>query len=194
MRAISIAPPHDRDAERRERAELGADHHRADDQDRRVGEDPDRGEQRRDHHEGRKLKESSVLSLTVSLDLLPEHRVRGESLRLAHRLARRERDRRVDASIEMPPVSSRPSAQSCSSDEADVLARDVGVDHVSCRLDRRPGNVDDVRHGDELAEEREHLRDECRRDDQAGRMVTRATVGRNAADGAGRRSVAELLP
>ncbi len=60
----------DGDADAGERAELGADHHRPDDQDQRVGEDPHGGDQRRDDHErdegARELADSEVRSSTSS--------------------------------------------------------------------------------------------------------------------------------
>ena len=46
------AAPHQRDRQAGQRAELRPDHHRADDGDRRVGDDADRGEQGRQDHEG----------------------------------------------------------------------------------------------------------------------------------------------
>ena len=87
----------DRDAQRRQRPELGADDHGADDQDRGVGEDPDRGEERRDDHE-REVAEREIRALAdLLLDLLPEDGVRRRAGSLAHRAARTFGERRVDA-------------------------------------------------------------------------------------------------
>ena len=79
----------ERDAEAGDRPELGADDHRADDQDRRVEEDPDRGDQAGERHEG----EEDGVELDVlggpRLDLLPDHRVAGAALGGAARPRRR---------------------------------------------------------------------------------------------------------
>ena len=54
---------HERDAEARQRPELRADDHRADDQDRLVEEDADRGDQHRQDHEGQEASPTSSVLL-----------------------------------------------------------------------------------------------------------------------------------
>ena len=71
---------HERDAEARERAELGPDDHRADDQDRGVLVDADRGEQRREHHEREEDPAQLDVLVRVRLDLLPHDGVGGRAL------------------------------------------------------------------------------------------------------------------
>ena len=88
---------HGGDAEAGDRAELRADHHRADDQDRRVLVDADRGEQPRQDHEGEvDAGELDVLRRPL-LDLLPHHGVGRRAARaLLDRSCRAVGDLRVD--------------------------------------------------------------------------------------------------
>ena len=67
---------HERDAEPGQRPELGPDHHRADDQDLRVGEDPDRRDQRRQNHERDEAERELRALGGAGLDLLPDDGVR----------------------------------------------------------------------------------------------------------------------
>ena len=71
-----------------ERAELGADDHRADDQDRRVEEDPDRGDQAGEHHEGEEGPGELDVLRGPRLDLLPDDGV-GRDAPVRARSARR---------------------------------------------------------------------------------------------------------
>ena len=72
---------HERDAEPGDRPELRAHHHRADDQDRRVQQDPDRRDQRRQDHEREEHGREVHALRRPLLDLLPHHRVRRRTLR-----------------------------------------------------------------------------------------------------------------
>ena len=54
----------------------GPDDHRADDQDRRAEQDPDRGDQAGEDHEGEEVAAQLDVLRGPRLDLLPDHRVR----------------------------------------------------------------------------------------------------------------------
>ena len=95
-RATLAAPLDDRHAEAGERPELGPDDHRADDQDRRAGEDPDRGDQAGEDHEGEEVAAELGRLRGARLDLLPDDRVGGQPAGGALGRLRRVRDLRVD--------------------------------------------------------------------------------------------------
>ena len=69
------------DAEAGERPELRADDHRADDQDRRAEEDPDRGDQAGEDHEDEEVAAQLDALRGARLDLLPDDGVGGHALR-----------------------------------------------------------------------------------------------------------------
>jgi hypothetical protein len=72
---------HEGDCEPRQRAELGADHHRTDDQDLRVGHDPGGRDQRREHHEGDEAEGKLRALGGAGLDLFPDDGVGRRSAR-----------------------------------------------------------------------------------------------------------------
>ena len=86
----------------------GPDHHRADDQDDCVGEDPDRRDQGRDDHEGEEARRELDVLRGAGLDLLPDHGVRRQA---AARPSRRARRPRRSAS-RCPPSRSNPRGRS----------------------------------------------------------------------------------
>ena len=79
---------HQRHREARERTELGADHHRPDDQDRLVLEDARRGDQAGQDHEGEEGPAELGVLVGARLDLLPHHRVGGQRRARASRRGR----------------------------------------------------------------------------------------------------------
>ena len=87
--ATSTAPLRHGHAEPGERPELRSDDHRADDQDRRVEEDPRGGDQHRQDHEGDEVGAQLGVLGGARLDLLPDHRVRGRARRRLLRLVGR---------------------------------------------------------------------------------------------------------
>ncbi len=68
---------HERDAKPGEWAELRADHHRPDDQDQRVLNDPDSGDHRREDHEGEKADGELGAFRRLLLYRLPDDGVGG---------------------------------------------------------------------------------------------------------------------
>ena len=135
----------DRDAEPGERAELGPDDHRADDQDRRVEEDPDRGDQAGEDHEGEEVAAELGVLRGARLDLLPDDRVGGQR-RAAARSARSAASEICESicSIAIEPSRAIAELLQVADDHAGVLAGDVAEDHVARRLARRARQVDQV--------------------------------------------------
>ena len=158
---------HGGDAEPGDRAELRPHHHGADDQDRGVLVDADRGEQPGQDHEGEiDARELDVLR-RVLLDLLPHHRVGRRAAGGLHDLLGPvgdlgvddlERDRAVVVDAELLEVVEQ---------DARVLARDVGEDHVALRPARGAAQVDDVAHGLRRLQHLEGLLGLARRGDDA---------------------------
>ena len=103
---------HERDADAGERPELGPDDHRADDQDHRVGQDPDPGDQRREHHEGEEAARELGALGGAALDLLPDDGV-GRRAAAACSAARAAVEIAVSiVSIAIVPCSARPRSRS----------------------------------------------------------------------------------
>jgi hypothetical protein len=132
------------DAEPGDRAEVGADDHRADDEDRGVEEQPDGGDERREHHEDDEAERQLGALRRALRDLLPHDGVGGRSLRDAlgavHPvrqlgLDRLHRDRAVVVHVELAQVGEQ---------DARVLARDVAEHEIALRAPRRVAQHDDV--------------------------------------------------
>jgi len=134
----------DRHAESGDRTELRPDDHRADDQDRGVEVDPDRSDQRREHHEGQERDRQRRALHRVLLDLLPDDRVgrlaAGELLGALAALG----DLRIDRLQRDRPVLADPEVAQIRHDHARLLTRNVAQDHVAVRPARRPFEHDDV--------------------------------------------------
>ena len=123
-----VEPPLDeRHAERRERPELRADDHRPDDQDDRVGDDPDACDQGRDDHEREKAPGELRPLRRPRLDLLPDDGVGRRTRSDALRTPRDRRHGRVDVLQDDRPTSSRPRLQRSSTT---MLASSRATSHV----------------------------------------------------------------
>ena len=122
---------HERDAEAGERAELGADDHRSDDQDHRVLEDPERGDHRREHHEGDEAEGQLRALGRLELDRLPDdcvgRRPDGCLLGAARRIGDHRRDRLEDDRA----LALQPERAQLGDDEARVLACNVAEDEIA---------------------------------------------------------------
>ena len=156
-----VAPAlHESHAEAGDRPELGADDHRADDQDRGVQEDSDRRDQTSQHDERQVCAGQLHLLARARLDLFPDNRIGlraarprdgalGEQRDLG--LDRLQRDRAGPVDVELLEVRQR---------DAGVLARDVREDHVPRGLLRGAGKPDHVTDRPALAQHFERpLRD-----------------------------------
>ena len=165
----------ERDADARQRAELGPDDHRADDQDHRVGQDPDAGDQRREHHEGEEAARELGALGGAALDLLPDDGVGGRAGGGVLGGASGSRDRGVDRLDCDRALLGEAEVAQLRKDDARVFARDVAEDHVTARRARRTREVDDVDHGRLAARA------------QRGR-ARRARAGRPCAGGSSARS------
>ena len=146
-----------RDAEAGDRAELRADDHRPDDQDDLVGEDPDRRDQHRDHHEAEEARRELDVLRGPRLDLLPDDGVRGRRSGRCLRPLRRlgdlrvdllHRDRALDVDLELAQVAD---------DDARVFARDVAQDHVALGPQGRALEADQVAHRGRALEQLERV-------------------------------------
>ena len=133
--ARELALPLDhRDAEARDRPELGPHDHGPDDQDRRVEQQPDGGNQRGQHDEGEVRARELGLLGGPGLDLLPDDRVGRAAARRALGLLRSLGERRVDRLERDRALLLEPQLAQVADDHAGILARDVRHDHVSPRL------------------------------------------------------------
>ena len=171
-RATSRRRSTSRHAEAGERAELGPDDHRADDQDRRAEEDPDRGDQAGEHHEGEEVAaESSMLSevraSTSSQTTASAGEPAGGPLGA---VAPRSEICESICSSEIEPLAGDPELLQVVDDHAGFLAGDVAEDHVAGRLARR-------------AREDDRLQVEPRRLEQVEDPARSAPPGRRSAGG-----------
>jgi hypothetical protein len=132
------------DAEARERAELGADDHRADDQDRGVLVDADRGEERRDHHEREERRRELDAFVRARLDLLPDDGVGRSAPGALDRDLGVLGDLRVDLVERDRPVLGDAERAEIGDNDGRVLARDVGEDEVAGGVARGGLEQDDV--------------------------------------------------
>ncbi len=146
----------DRDAHACDRAELGADHHRPDDQNERVGEDPHGGDQRRDDHERDEGARELCRLGGALLDLLPHDRVGRGAARDLGRPARELTERRL-AGLEGDRARLLdPELAKLGEHEARVLARHVADDRVPGRPPRGAREMHDVEDGRRTLEHLEH--------------------------------------
>ena len=164
----------DRHAEPGERAELGPDHHRADDQDRRAEVDPDRGDQAGEDHEGEEVAAELGALRGARLDLLPDHRVGGRAAgrplrplgrarRAASRSARARSSRRggrpapcrssistlASSRAMSQRITSPPGLRAAPGEEDQVAGRRRGLEQVERPSRERSAGDDDpqVDHG-----------------------------------------------
>ena len=138
---------HEGDAKAGQRAELRPDDHRADDRDHRVGQNPDAGDQRREHHEGEEAARELRALGGAGLDLLPDdsvgRRARGCLLGCLVRQVENERCRLSRS--RSCPARGRPRARS-SERTTTVSSRATSRGPASSRLARYTGEMDDVDH------------------------------------------------
>jgi hypothetical protein len=129
-----VAPPLDeRDAEAGKRAELRPDHHRADDEDLRVLDDPDRSDESREDHEGQVAPRELGTLGRMRLDALPDHRVGWGTDGFTFCSASRGRDDRVDRLDGNGALGLEAELAKLSDDDARILPGDVGEEQVSSR-------------------------------------------------------------
>ena len=159
-----------------ERTELGADDHRADDQDDRVGDDPDRGDHGREHHEREKAAGENGALERARLDLLPDDRVGRGTRSRALGLLGAPRDGRVDLDRDDAAALLEPELAQPLDQRARVLARDVGEHDVPDGVAGHAGEVDDAVGRPERVQESQHPVAQVRRDDETqmdhGRSLT----------------------
>ena len=148
--------------------ELRADDHRADDQDRGVEEDADRGDQAGEDHEGEEVGAQLDVLRGARLDLLPDDRVAGEAVGRPSRPRRR------------PPRSASRSARARSSrcsgmsnSRRSLMITLASSRATSQRITSPSGLLRGPRQEDQVGDRRGRLR--------AGR-------GRDRSRGSGRRS------
>ena len=79
-----------------ERAEFGADDHRADDSDRGVGRDADRGQQACQHHERHEYPGQRRVFASAGDDLVPDDCISGIARRVALGAAHTITDRSIN--------------------------------------------------------------------------------------------------
>ena len=149
-----LAPAlHERDAQARDRTELGADDHRPDDQDRGVEEDADRGDDRRQHHVDQEDAGQLDALARALIELLPDDGVRRRAGRVLDGGVGEVRDRVGRAQRDRPVVVDAERAQ-VGDDHARVLARDVAHHEVPGGPHRGVRNADHVDRGGGPAEHR----------------------------------------
>ena len=144
-------------AEAGKRAELGAHHHRADDQDRRVEQHPDRSDQAGEDHEGEEVERHLDVLGGARLDLLPDDGISRHSLGSLDRairgggdlrIDRLHRDRSLRIDVELAQVADH---------HAGILAGDVAEDHVALGLLGGAGEIDQVADRRGRVEQVEHV-------------------------------------
>jgi len=153
------------DAEAGDRTELGANDHRADDQDWRAEEETDRCDQAGEDHEDEEIAAELDALRGARLDLLPDDRVGGQAARRALgavgvvgklRVDLLERDRAQAGDAESLEIVDQ---------NARFLAGDVAEDQVARRLAGHPGEEDEVRGRCGVAQQVHNLRRQLGRDD-----------------------------
>ena len=149
-----------------ERTEFGADDHCADDQDDRIGDDPDRRDHRRKHHEREKAPGENGALARAGLDLLPDDRVRGGARSRALGLLGAARDGRVDLDRDDAAAVLESELAQPLDHRARVLARDVGEHDVTHGVAGGAREVDDAVGRPERVQESQHPVAQVRRDDE----------------------------
>jgi len=157
------------------------DDHRPDDEDRLVGEDADRGDERREDHEDDEGPVELGDVVRAGLDLLPHDGVAlgalreplgplGEDGELG--VDRDERDRAAPVDLEVLEVGD---------DDARLLPGHVGEDDIALGLDRRRRELHDVAHRRRALEDLEDPVRPVRRGDDAQVNHGRPSLLRGAA-------------
>nr|BFE73571.1 hypothetical protein GCM10020092_068720 [Actinoplanes digitatis] len=136
--------PHDADAEGGERAELRADDHRSDDQDRLVEQDTDRGDDHGDGHERQERAGQLGLLAGLLLELLPDHGVDAQPGYPPCGPVGRRRQRGVDPLDDDRAVGVQPAGAQPVQHDAGTLADHVELQHVAARRAGGAGQHDQV--------------------------------------------------
>ena len=147
------APVDHRHADAGDRSELGADHHRPDDQDRRAEEDPDRRDQAGEDHEGEEVAAELDVLGGPGFDFLPDDGVGGGAAGRPLGPLRRQRELGVDLLDRDRAEARHVQLPQVLDDHARVLAGDVAEDHVAHRLAGGAGEEDEVAGGGRGTEE-----------------------------------------
>ena len=134
----------ERDAEPGDRPELGPDDHRADDQDRRVEEDPDRAIRHASDHEGEEDAESSMFSEVRASTSSQTTASPGRPSAAFSAASATSEIAESMSSIAIEPSRVDVELAQVGDDHARVLAGDVAEDHVALGLARRALEVDHV--------------------------------------------------
>ena len=157
----------ERDADPGDRAELRADDHRADDEDRRVEQDADgRDEPGEDHERGERPVQLGGLR-RPRRHLLPHDGVGRRALRLADRPLHPVGDVEVDLQDGDRAVALHAEVAQVAQDDGRLLAREVDEDEIALRPAGGARQMDEVARGGLVVEQLEDIVGQRARHDDA---------------------------
>jgi hypothetical protein len=163
------------DADPGHRAELGADDHGADDEDGRVEQDADGGDEPGQHHERGERPVQLRRLRRPRRHLLPDDGVGGRALRLADGALHPVGDVEVDLEDGDRALALDAEVTQVAQDDRRLLAGEVDEDEIALGAPRRPRQVDEVARRGLVVKEIEHIVGQPARHDDA-QVVHRALV------------------